>query len=139
MKQFIGAEKIFETEVADQKTAAGAEIVKVKFENGKVEHFSKSMFDAIVSDKSCDASELREKRVKPVVQMLLAVLEEWGVKVGELPYISTLLNTSLEYNKDQAYIKLLERYMPKPNSLDDVDLVTIDRILKDAGTEEKAK
>ena len=64
------------------------------------------------------------------------VLREWGLKVGELPYFSQLLNGLLDFNRDSAMIYLISEYMPKPLSLDDVDLITVDRILKDGNNKE---
>jgi len=128
--QYIGKKKIASVKETDEKTEGGIDVLEINFEDGSVEHFSKLMFDKIVSDKDCDESALRDKRVMPVVAVLLSVLREWGIKTGELPYLSVLLNRSLDYNQNQALIKLLSDWMPKPNSLDDLDLITIDRILK---------
>jgi hypothetical protein len=130
MKQFIGGKRIKLIEDTLEKTQGGYEIVKVTFEDNTIEHFSKVMFNKIVSDKACDASELRDKRIQPVVEIILAILRDWGIRTGELPYFSALLNQSLDYNSQQALIKLVSQWMPKPNSLDDVDFITIDRILK---------
>lgn len=130
MDQYIGKKKITSVEETKEKTEGGIDILKVNFEDGTVEHFSKLMFDKIVSEKGCEESELRDKRVMPVVGILLSVLREWGIKTGELPYLSAVLNRSLDYNQSQALIKLLSDWMPKPKSLDDLDYITIDRILK---------
>lgn len=136
-KQFIGPKQVRVWEVVEDKTPGGKEIVKVEFEDDTVEFLAKIMFDVVVSDEACDETKLREKRVNPIVETLLSVLCEWGIKTGELTYMSALLNKSLDFNSNAALIKLVSVWMPKPNSLDDVDFVTIDRILKSDATDTK--
>jgi hypothetical protein len=128
--QFIGGKKIKDHKVTKEKTPGDMEIVCVNYDDGSMEYFSKVMFDNIVTTEAIDATALREKRINPMVNVVLSILREYGIKIGELPYFSSLLNQSLNYNSDQALIELISQYMPKPNSLDDVDLITVDRILK---------
>jgi hypothetical protein len=128
---YIGDKKIKESKETEEKTISGNPIVEVTFEDKSVQHFSKMMFDKIASKEKSDATQLRDKRLASVLKIVLAVLRDWGVTTGELPYFSVLLNQSLQYNADQALLKLVSKYMPKPKSLDEVDYMTIDRILKD--------
>lgn len=134
---FIGPKKIKTTEMTDEKTISGNDIIMVVYEDGSEEHFSKMMYDRIVTKKSCDLSELRDKRVFPVVEVALALFRDWGLKTGELQYFSALLNKSLDFNSSQAYTLLVSKYMPKPNSMDDVDFITIDRILRNESKDDK--
>ena len=67
--------------------------------------------------------------MEPVVSVLLTALREWGIQIGELGFLSMLLNNSLEYNKNQAICKLWGQYMPQPLSPDDVSMIVIDRVL----------
>jgi len=131
MPQFIGKKKVKSVEETQDKTGGGISIMKVIYDDGSIEHLSKLMLDKVLSSKVCDETELRDKRIQPVVATVLTILREWGVKTGELQYLSSLLNSSLDYNSNQALLKLVSKWMPKPNSLDDVSLITIDRILKD--------
>lgn len=127
---FIGPKEIKNTEPSGEKTLGGIDIIKVTYVDGKIELISDIMYQKIVSEESCDLSELRDKRVQPVVEVILLIMREWGVKLGELGYISALLNKSLDFNKDSAIQELFSNWMPRPLSLDEVDLVTVDRILK---------
>lgn len=129
-KQFIGPKKVKQIDDTEEKTTGGYPIKKVTYEDNTTEFFSELMLHKTLSDKSCDESALRDKRVEPVVEIVLAIFRDWGIKVGELPYFSALLNRSLEYNSNQALISLVAKYMPTPSSLDDVDYTTVDRILK---------
>lgn len=129
-KLFIGKKQVLEHSVSDEKTAAGNEIIIVKYKDETVEHLSKTMYDAVVSPTVSDDTQLRDRRIKPVVEMVLSIMREWGIKTGELQYFSILLNSSLDYNTNQALLKLVSEFTPNPLSLDDIDLITIDRILK---------
>lgn len=129
-KQYIGKKQIRLATETEEKTPGNMSIMKVEFEDDSVEFISQIMFEKVISDTIVDETALRDKRIFPVVETLLSVLREWGIKTGELPYLSALLNQSLDFNSNQALIQLVSQYMPKPNSLDDVDMLTIDRILK---------
>ena len=128
--QFIGGKKIMSVKEAKEKTPAGLVIMEVRYEDGGVELLSKKMFDAVISGEVCDASQLREKRIQPVVKDILIILREWGIKVGELSYMASLLNQSLDYNSNQALLELLSDWRRRPISLYDVDIITVERILR---------
>lgn len=128
---FIGEKEIESIKKTKEVTLGGNPIVEVKFKDGYVQHLSQQMYDKIVSEEKCDLTQLREKRVTPVLELILAVLRDWGITTGELPYLSLKLNQSLDYNSNQALLKLVSKYMPMPKSLDDIDYITVDRILKD--------
>lgn len=128
--RFVGGKRIAWVVETEEKTEGGSSLVEVSYEDGSIERFSTLMFENIVTDESIDESQLRDKRVQPLVGVILSVLRDWGVKVGELPYFSALLNQSLNYNVEEATKELWAKFMPRPKSLDDVDTVTIDRVLK---------
>lgn len=128
--KYIGPKKVSSIEETEDKTPGGFKLIKVSYEDESIEYLSELMFNKVISDEKCDESELREKRVQPIVESMLAILRDWGLKVGELQYMSALLNQSLNFNSDEALIELLSKWMPRPKNLDDVDYVTIDRILR---------
>ena len=128
--KFIGNKKIKRVKELEDKTVGGFAIVEVEYEDSTTEWISSPMLEKVVSDESCDASALRDKRVEPIVQEMLTLLRDWGVKLGELTYILSKLEQSLDYNSKQALLELWSKWMPKPLSLEDVDLVTIDRVLR---------
>ena len=104
--------------------------MEVKYESGSVEWISSIMFWKIVSKETCTASDLRDKRVSHIIKEILIILRDWGIKLGELPYLSAMLNQSLDFNQKEALLELWSEWMPKPLSPDDVDLIAIDRVLK---------
>lgn len=127
---YIGDKKIKETRETKEKTPGGFDILEVEYENGDVEWFSKLLYDRIITEQSCDASTLRDKRIFPMVEVILGILRDWGIKIGELPYLSALLNKSLDYNTSQALNELWSQFIPRPNSPDEVSLIAVDRVLR---------
>src|SRR3990167_761308 len=109
---YIGTRKI--------KSVAGDSHVIVEYEDGLFDHFSKLMYDKIVSNEPCDATALREKRIYPVVEEVLRVLRDWGMKLNELPYMSAILNESLKQNENAALKELWLKWIPTLSSIDDV-------------------
>lgn len=127
---FIGQKEIEKSEDSGELTPGGVKIIKVEYKDGAVEHLSDLMFEQVVTEEATTPEQLRDKRLQPVVAVVLAALREWGVKMSELGYMSALLNRSLEFNKDTALCELWAEWMPKPLSPDDVDLITVDRLLR---------
>lgn len=121
--QYIGDKEI-------GKLTEDGDLRVVEYIDGKQETLSKVMFDEIVSDEKCDATTLRDKRVRPVVAHVLSVMRLWGIKTGEVGYFSALLNQSLMSNENEALKHLWKAIIPTLESLDDVDLVAVDRVLK---------
>ena len=135
-KIWIGDKKVKEKKDTGEKTAGGTALIEVEFTNGSKEIFSQLMLDAILSEESCDATALRDKRIYPVVGSTLAIMREYGMKIGETQYFSVLVNQSLNSNRDRAEKELWKTWSSTLQSLDDIDLVTIDRVLKSIKGEE---
>lgn len=129
-KQWIGDKKIKEAVELKDKTPMGAPMIEVTYVDNKKEILSKLMFDATVSEKSCDLTTLRMKRMSPVVAAVLSIMREWGIKVGETPIFSELITRSLNYNKDQAEMKLWKKWNPTIKSNEDVNMLMVDLVLK---------
>lgn len=131
---YIGPKAIKLVENTDETTPAGSKIVKITYSDESVEYISEPMYGKVVTEKPCDLSALRDKRCHPVVEVMLAALREYGIKLSELGYISALLNASLDANRDAALNAIWGQYGPKPLAPDEVSLLTIDRVLKTHGT-----
>jgi len=123
--KYIGQKKVKQVGKTEN-----VEIIKVTYEDGSVEHFSHLMLSKIVTLEPIDLSALRDKRVEPMVEVVLQILRDWGIKLSELPYFAAKLNQSLDYNYKQALTMLWGDWMPKPQDPEDVDLITVDRVLR---------
>ena len=130
MDRYIGEKKVSTITASGLKIDSGHLIMIVDYEDGTKETFSSLMMDKIISETACDLTALREKRMQFVVEEILKVLYDWGVKLNELTYMSLLLNQSLDFNHKEAILKLWSAWGPKLQSPEDVDLITIDRVLK---------
>ncbi len=130
-KQFIGKKRVMNVRIVeDHKTPSGIDINEIEYEDGSKEYMSALMFRASVTDQKIDDTQLRDRRVQPVVQVVLAILRDWGITVGETQYFSALVNQSLNNNIDAAVKELWSQHMPKPQDLDNVSLITVDKVLR---------
>lgn len=125
---YIGLKKVKET--TDEVSPEGVNTVHVVYEDGSIEVLSKLMFDVVSSEVAVDLTQLRDKRVKPVVSAVLQVIRDWGIKIGELPYFSAVLQESLRTNEESALEELWRKWIPTLKSLDDVDYIAVDRVLR---------
>ena len=137
--QFIGPKSIASANYTGDKTSSGVELVKVNYEDESIEYLSSLMFEETISKEKCTETDLRDKRIAPIVQGCLKIMRDWGLKSGETPYMSTVLNQSLDFNQKEAIYELLSAWMPRPNSLDELDYITVDRILLSKAEKLKSK
>lgn len=128
--RYIGEKKVSDITDSGVKTPGDVSVMEVKYEDGSKEVFSSLMLNRIISETACDLTMLRDKRVSLVVEGILNLLRDWGIKLSELPYMSLLLNQSLDFNQKEALLKLWAAWGAKLQSPDDVDLITIDRVLR---------
>jgi len=127
--KYIGLKPIKEIKEGD-KTSNGIEIVEVLYEDGTKEILSKLMYDKIVSEESCDLTQLRDKRLEPLVKETLVVLRNWGIKLSELTPFYALLNLSMQNNEKEALLELWQEVVPTLQDPDDIDLIAVDLILR---------
>ena len=128
--KFIGEKKISSVKETEEKTSGDIVIVKVSYEDESIEHFSSLMFPKVVSDKPCDETELMLKRIDPIVEQLLRIVRDWGMKEYEMQPMVSRLTESLNFNANEAMFELISKWMPRPNRIDGIDYMTIDRILR---------
>ena len=129
--KFIGEKQIEKAAELEEKTTSGIAIISVEFVDGTHELLSALMLDKTVTEEACDLSTLRDKRVQPVVEEVLKLFRDWGLKLNELGYLSTLMVQSLEYSDTQAMLHLWSKEGVKLQTPQDVDLLTLDRVLKE--------
>ena len=128
--QYIGEKQVSNIVGTGKNTPSGVPIMSVEYADGKKEIISSLMVKYVLADIPCNLSELRDKRVSPIVEKILETFRDWGLKLNELSYVSLLLNQSIDYNHHQAMRELWSKYMEKPLSTEDVDMLTLDKVLK---------
>jgi len=136
--KFIGEKQVASVTKTEEKTTSGVEILSVEYADGTKELISSLLLNKVISDEPCDVSKLRDKRLFPIVEEVLKILRDWGLKLSELSYLSTLINQSIAFNQSQALIEVLGKYTGnKLLNPDDVDMLTLDKILKEINSEVK--
>lgn len=130
--KYIGEKQIKEVVKSGEKFFPAVEPFSVEYMDGTKEIYSPFLIEYVISDEPCDVSELRDKRLQPIVKQVLTVIRDWGLKLNELSPLSILLNQSIDFNHAQALNFLWGKYMAKPLSPENVDMLTIDKVLRDA-------
>ena len=125
-EKYIGEKQI------KKATPDGVNIMSIEYMDGSKELVSSLMLDKVLSSEPCDVTELRDKRLAPIVEGVLSVLRNWGLRMSELPQFSVLLSQSLDFNEKQALVEILNQYTgSKMLSPDELDMLTIDKVLKE--------
>src|SRR3990167_10441581 len=133
---FIGQKQIKKIKEGE-RTQNGIDVVETFYEDNTSEVLSKLMYDKIVSEESCDLTQLRDKRLEPLVRETLVVLRNWGIKLSELTAFYALLNLSMQNNEKEALLELWREVIPTLQDPDDIDLISVDILLKKKGEREK--
>lgn len=122
-KKWIGDKQIDVTEaITDRKDASGEPLIKVKYIQGGVEYFTKRMLESIVTDKQTDLTDLRIRRVYPMVQDILKTLSLYGFKTSEFEFLYASLKGTLDERLKQAHDFL---WGVKDQDLSMIDLVKV--------------
>lgn len=134
--QYIGEKLIANVTETKEVTPSGVGILMVEYADETKEYISSLMIDYVLSESPCDLSELRDKRLRPIVEKILELFRDWGLKLSELSQVSLLLNQSIDYNHKQAMIQLWSKYA-NVNHPEEVDMLTLDKVLKEVKPESK--
>src|SRR3990167_3514852 len=126
---FIGQKQIKKIKEGE-RTQNGIEVVEIFYEDNTSEFLSKLMYDKIVSEEACDLTQLRDKRLEPLVKETLVVLRNWGIKLSELTAFYALLNLSMQNNEKEALLELWRDVIPTLQDPDDIDLISVDLVLR---------
>ena len=139
-KKWIGPKQIDTAEpMEDRKDADGNPLIRVAYIQGGVEYFTSKMLTAIVSDKTCDLTELRLKRVHQIVQEILKVMSVYGFKPhSEFEFLYATLKGTLDQRLKQASDFL---WGVDDQELSFLDMIQVleqrDKTIKDAKSAEK--
>lgn len=97
--QYIGNREIENVELLEgSETYLGNERVKVVFTNEEEEEFPAEVLNDIVTEEQSDDTELREARVKPVVEKMLITITEAEIPLENMDYVLNKLQWSIEQN-----------------------------------------
>lgn len=123
--KYFGPRKIKNVVESKEKTYLGKIKLILSFEDGSEETYPLEVVEGLISETSIDLSELRDRRVKPVIEKLLVVLLESELTKEDLIYATGIKFTeSLKGCEEKAN----EILWGKPNY--QITLSDIDKILK---------
>jgi hypothetical protein len=123
--KYVGPNKIVEANEADEKTYLGNPKLKLVFEDNQAMLLPLDAVEAAATPEKSDLTNLREARVKPVVEKLLTVLVEAELSSDDLNYaIGPKLTESLNavFQRAQAILWGKERH--------EITLYDVDKVLK---------
>jgi hypothetical protein len=100
--KFVGLNKIKSISISDEKSYLGSDKISIVFENSTIGSYPKWMFELIVQDKECDLNKLRELRVNPTLEKIIAILAEAELTQDEIMYSLQRLPNILGSNLDKA-------------------------------------
>ena len=131
MKQFIkkhfGPYLIREVIPSDSKTYLGKEKVLMKYKHEGIEkemELPLEVLKAVVTKKKLDLSELREKRVEPVVEKILIILTESELAKEDVNYA---IGPKLEMSLDDAFKRASDKLWGK--EIRKISLMDIHKVL----------
>lgn len=130
--KFVGPYKIEEISLSSEKTYLGKPKVVLTFENNKTQELPLEVLQSIVTKTKSDLTELREKKVKPVVEKILIILVESELGQTDLNYaIGPKLTESLNQSFRLANEALWGR------EKDDVTLMDVEKVLRKKNEQQK--
>lgn len=137
-KRYIGGKKILVIADSGEKTPGGVKVMDIEYVDGTKESLSALIVEQVVSSEACDLTELRVKRLYPVTKETLKLWLNWGVKADEVEHLCQLIATSISENANQAILRFWKEQGADLLSVDAVDLITIDRVLREKVEDEPA-
>jgi len=138
--KFIGPDEIANVEITKQKTYMGKERLRVMFKATETmpREYPTVMVDAMITDKVADLTDLRERRVYPVVEQILTALAEHELTaMGEGNEIQYACGPKLTASLQQAALRVQEKIMGKKDY--EVTLLDLDIVLKKGETNKPKK
>lgn len=105
-EKYLGNKKVLSVNETGDTTPLGSKIYEVNLEDGSIEVVTEKILNYVVDTKECDLTELRRRRVEPVVKEMLVLLREANMKIGDLDYLLSLFTESINQNNNEASNKL---------------------------------
>lgn len=132
-EKFIGPRKVAHVVVEEMKTHGGNETVIVHYDGGFTEFMPKSSFEALVTDKPTDFTDLGKRKIKIITLAVLSVLAEHDLKGEEIETLTNSVQNELynSFNKATHYLwtKDGNSFTPGSNAVLERSLLEAHRII----------
>ena len=123
--KFIGSNQIERVELIEDKTYLDKPKARVFYKNEHQEVYPEKALESIVTDEKSDDTELREKRVAPVVKELLVILAESELTMEDAAYA---VMSKVKYSLDDSIARAAKLLWGK--EVHEITLMDIDDVLK---------
>lgn len=108
---YFGPLKIKEMNGLADKTYLGNPRIRIVFENGEESEMPLEMFEKVASTTATDLTNLRDKKVKPIIEKMMAILVESELAVEDVAYI---IGNKLPFSLNDALDRANEKMWGKP-------------------------
>lgn len=133
--KFFGPNEIEKVEELEDKTYTGLGRVRVHFTNGTRLSMPVAVLENTATDLTIDLDQLRDKRVRPVVEQLLTVLAESELTKEDMMYaINTKLAMSLDDAKEAA-----NKILWGGKETHEITLMDVENVFKNHGGQKESK
>lgn len=100
--KFIGTLKIEMVDTLSHKTENGVTVYSVLTKGGRRFVLTQIGLDLMVSDKSQDWTTVRSKHMVPLAAKMLGMLLDYGVSVGDMEHLFSLVGGSVDQSLNRA-------------------------------------
>lgn len=94
-EQYIGEKQVQSLVEESIKTYSGKDILTVVYVDGTKEMMSKASFEALVTDKVSDATDLQKRKFTFLVLKVAETMAEYDIKFGEINQVMHLAGQNL--------------------------------------------
>lgn len=123
-KKFIGIDKIKSLKLIERKTCLGKDVYELTYTDGSKVELPKHVIEILTTEKSTDATALRELIIKPIVKDVLSVLLDYEIRLEDINFVLENTSAAITESVKQAVTKLFGK------GFEDRTLEDIDEILK---------
>lgn len=100
--QFIGPRKVESVIVLETKTPKGEAMIEVTYAGEFKETMSQKLFDASTTSEASDYTNLRDKRVRIISPEIVAILQEYDIRVCDVDSILRMAATEVDNRFNRA-------------------------------------
>ncbi len=121
-KKFIGLDKIKSVKLAERKTCLGKDVYELTYTDGSKKELPKHVVELLATEKSTDATALRELMIQPIVKDLLGVLLDYEIRLEDINYVFEKTSASITESVKKAADVVFGKEF-KERTLQDIDKI----------------
>lgn len=142
-KQYIGKNKVIGITNLDSKSPKGQTMVEIILDGNKNMITSKKVFDIIVTDKEIDDTELRERKIQPLLEEISGVIMEYDISHGDIRHLTERMANRLLFIFDKVNNLLWTgkdaNFVPGYDPMQDRTLLEANKIFNELNERKESK